>query len=56
MSTASSRGTASAAIGKSISNGISNPPSSGSIISVVSRELIKNPAIPSQRSTVAFCG
>jgi hypothetical protein len=55
-STASSRGTVSAAIGKSIITGMSNPPSSGSIITVVPRELIRNPAMPSHRNTVSSAG
>src|SRR4051812_14600487 len=34
---------------------MSNPPSSGSIITVVPRALIRNPAMPSHRSTVPSC-
>src|SRR3954470_17638159 len=35
---------------------MSNPPSSGSIITVVPRALIRNPAMPSHRRTVPSCG
>jgi hypothetical protein len=48
-STASNFGTSSAAIGNSIITGMSKPPSRGSIITVVPRLLIKNPARPSHR-------
>src|SRR4051795_12371654 len=56
ISTASSRGTVSGVIGKSIITGMSNPPSSGSIIMVMPRALIRNPAMPSHRSSVPSCG
>ncbi len=51
-STASRCGTCSGAIGKSMSTGMSKSPSSGSIMIVVPREFKRNPAIPSQRSSV----
>jgi hypothetical protein len=51
-STASNLGTSAAAIGNSIITGMSKSPSSGSIITVVPRLLIKNPAMPSHRRTV----